>query len=235
MGLFNKLLFIFIVGLLGCTKAPQDSEGISPPSTKKKSVVDVNQINFSKYPGVIKPAAFGYFFGLTPKQIESAGISLEEKNSAGQNGSIRVYTTSNAPSGWSNAEGYNLIFYKDQLLKIRAFGKDINADSSGSEGKKQFKELEDALIEKYEESKRYHYSGNKLYQEKDEFYQCLAYDGCGSWVNIWEKPDRSIVLELHGSGRGSGYIDITYEASPEWSQALEIIKTDEKLKTKQGL
>lgn len=228
-------ILVLVLFLFGCTKAPQDSEEISPPSTKKNDQVNISQIDFSKYPGVIKPAAFGYAFGLSIKQIESAGIHLEERNSGGQDGSIRVFTTKQAPSGWSDAEVYTLIFYKDKLLKVRSVSADIVEDSTGRKGKEQFKGLEDALTEKYGESKRYHSVGNKLYAESDEFYQCLAYDGCGFWANFWALSDRLIALELKGQGRGKGYISIMYEASPEWEQAVDSNKSEEKLKTKQGL
>ena len=60
------------------SQGPAQPQEMTKPSVKK--TVKIEEIDFSKYPGVIKPAAFGYYFGLTKEQIESAGIELEIKN-----------------------------------------------------------------------------------------------------------------------------------------------------------
>lgn len=78
-------------------------------------------------------------------------------------------------------------------------------------------------------------SGIILYQNYDEFYQCLAYDGCGYWRDGFKSPDRYISIQLNGLGRGKGYIYLEYEAQPEWDQAFDQNKADKKAVTKKGL
>lgn len=222
-------------GLPSSKAAPQGS--IQPqekqnPSLKKS--VRVNEIDFSKSSGVSRPAAFGYYFGLTKEQIEGAGIELETKN---EDGAMTIASTASAPIPWADAESYILSFYEGKLLKITVLGKNITNDSTGTEGKEKHKELRESLTEKYgKPSKSFHSVGNKLWNNADEFYQCLAYDGCGIWADFWFGNDRTIGVSLEGSGkRGSGFIKILYEAQPEWDAAIDALKTNKKLKTKNGL
>lgn len=49
----------------------------------------------------------------------------------------------------------------------------------------------------------YEYIGRKLWDEYDEFYQCLAYSGCGAWISLFEsKAGESIALQLNASVAG---------------------------------
>lgn len=87
------LLVLLVAVLAGCSKqadvpqtassattqvAKSESQPTEPPKPALKKKVPVNEIDFAKYPGVIKPAAFGYYFGLTREQIHEAGIELEQ-------------------------------------------------------------------------------------------------------------------------------------------------------------
>jgi hypothetical protein len=70
------------------------------------------------------------------------------------------------------------------------------------------------------------YSGGKVYKEADEFYQCLTYQGCGTWARFYGGEGRSAILELNGyrGRRGAGYIDLSVEAIPEWGNFLDRMK-----------
>jgi len=213
-------------------------QGSSQPQEKPKPSVKkplrIEEIDFSKSPGVIRPAAFGYYFGLTKEQIEGAGIELETKN---EDDTMAAVSTASAPIPWADAESYLLIFHEGKLLKITAIGKDITNDATGSEGKAKYKDLRDSLTEKYgKPSKSMHSVGNRLWDKADEFYQCLAYNGCGVWIDLWSGGDRTIAISLHGGGRrGEGFIKIIYEAQPEWDAAVDALNANKKLKTKKGL
>lgn len=235
----------FAIALSACNNKEQGISAVntSPPGLNQsqekkkpppKKVVKVEEIDFSKLPGVIRPAAFGYYFGLTREQIEGAGIEIETKD---QDNAITSATTISAPIPWADAETYALVFHEGKLLKITAFGKDITNDSTGSDGKAKFKELRESLTEKYgKPSKSLHSVGNRLWDKPDEFYQCLAYDGCGAWLDLWSSNDRTIGVSLKGGGRrGEGFITISYEAQPEWDTAVDAINANKKLKTKKGL
>lgn len=216
------------------TTSHDSNQNQEQPKASARKTVRIEEIDFSKYPGVIKPAAFGYYFGLTKEQIEDSGIELYDEQ---ESDTMASANTTSAPIPWADAEFYVLRFYKQKLLSISAVGKDITNDATGSEGRAKYKELRDSLTEKYgKASKSMHSVGNNLWKETDEFYQCLAYDGCGVWGDIWKGDEKEIVIELKGPGtRGKGYIVITYESKPEWRAAIDAQAAKNKIKTLKGL
>ena len=131
----------------------------------------------------------------------------------------------------SFAESYTVYFIEDYgLLKVWVSGQTISSDIYGTNGKEKYNGVKKSLINKYSESEgykanSYEWISQKLYNESDEFYQCLAYDGCGTHITyISSKDDASnkgiVSVELLGLNRGSGYISLTYE-SDEWGEALD--------------
>ena len=129
-----------------------------------------------------------------------------------------------------------MIFADGKLAKIWGLSRDISNDPSGSSGKERFETLRSALIQKYGQPKlNYQTVGNKLFKEYDEFYQCLRYSGCGLWVSSFEAPDKTLNIELKGLNRGTGYVDITAEAKPQWEQALEVYKSRKNSSDKDAL
>lgn len=109
-------------------------------------------------------------------------------------------------------------------------------DPTGSAGKERFEALTSTLTEKYgKPSDKYQTVGNKLFKEYDEFYQCLANSGCGMWISIYAPVDKDISVELKGLRRGSGYIVLTVESKPQWSNALDVFKTRKNSSDKEAL
>ena len=192
------------------------------------------QIDLSSFPGVIKPAAFGYYYGLTQEQIESVGIKLEVQSD--EYGMV-VAKASSAPIHWDDADFYYLFFIDGKLLKISAYGKNITDDPTGTKGKSVFEDFKSSLIEKYgKPSDDLRRVGLEVYKEVGEFYQCLSYVGCGYWATEWKTKDKIIGLELNGlDKRGSGYLKVIYEANPEYVLSLDTVKASKRLKTKKGL
>lgn len=223
------------------TTAPTPSAQVSSPKVEpakspvKKTKADVEKIDFSKYPGVIRPAAFGFYFGLTREQITDAGIELSETSTEDE---MTLADTTVAPVPWADAKTYSLIFSDGRLLKIIAVSNHITNDPTGAEGKAIYKTLQDGLIEKYgkKNAVSYHATGRKVYKEPDEFYQCLGYSGCGLWIDGWQLADKSIALKINSAKqRGSGWVSISYEAMPEWEKALSADQDKANKKTKAGL
>lgn len=168
-------------------------------------------------------AMFGLKWGMNPSDLKAIGIALA-KTKGERN--LETYKTTSLPKNLSEVESYILIFADGKLAKITAIGKDITNDPTGSSGKDRVESLTSALTDKYgKPSNNYQSIGNKLFKEYDEFYQCLAYSGCGQWATIYEPNDKDISVELKGQRRGSGYILLTVESKPQWSKALEIFKT----------
>jgi len=179
--------------------------------------------------------AFGLAWGMTKVQVEKLGVKLEP--SSAKLG-IETLTTEKLPKNVSIAEAYSLTFdRKHNLQKVMMVSKDIDNDPYGSEGKKKYAELKESLITKYgQPSDVLEKVGGKLWDEKDEFYQCLAYAGCGMWVALFEDKTsgQNIGLQLEGMTRGKGYIHLIYEG-PKWSEVVDAMKAAEAQSDKDAL
>lgn len=162
-------------------------------------------------------AVFGLNWGMTPQEIKSSGTILSLKNKINN---LYIYRTKSLPKNLNETRYYTLVFDNNQkLVKIIMIGQNITNDISGKKGKTKFEEIAAALVKKYEEIKSITEVGVKTYNEENEFYQCLAYKGCGLWVKMFEGKNKNITLQLNGLEKGKGYIDITVEAIPEWDEA----------------
>ena len=178
-------------------------------------------------------AMFGLRWGMKVAEVQALGVTIT-KTKGERN--LETYKAASLPKNVSDVESYSLIFADGKLAKIASIGKDIANDPSGSSGKEQFEALTKALTEKYgKPSNNYQRTGNKLFKEYDEFYQCLAYTGCGQWSTVYEPNDKDIVIELKGLRRGTGYLVITAEAKPQWSQALDVYKSRKSSSDKDAL
>ena len=123
---------------------------------------------------------------------------------------------------------YILLMVLDYQVLVQ--GKNITGDVYGTNGKAQYENIKSSLVKKYPnmdgfQIKSFEWGGAKLYQESDEFYECLGYEGCGSYVSYIysssDSIDRGVVsIEIKGYRRGVGAINLTYE-SEFWSEALD--------------
>lgn len=164
--------------------------------------------------------AFGLSWGMTKSQVEKLGIKVEPKSAQGR---IETFIATSLPKNISITESYLLSFdNKFNLQKVEMMSKDIDGDIYGNKGKETYANLKEALIKKYGAvTNGLEKVGLKLYGEADEFYQCLAYDGCGMWTAVFR--EQGIVLSLKGLGRGKGYIYLVYEG-PKWEGVVDALK-----------
>lgn len=178
-------------------------------------------------------ALFGLRWGMSVAEVKAAGVILT-KTRGDRN--MESYKTPSMPKNLSDLESYSLIFADGKLAKMWGTGKNITDDPSGSSGKERFETLRTALLQKYgQPSLNSQTVGNKLFKENDEFYQCLKYSGCGLWVSAFETPDKLVSIELKGLNRGTGYLEVTTEAKPQWVQALEVYKSRKNSSDKDAL
>ena len=174
-------------------------------------------------------------WGQSQSDLKRSGLSFSNCKEA-LNGDIEYCEAKGHDKPISFAETYYVYFIKGYgLHKVLVTGKDISSDLYGSDGKASYSKVKNSLQKKYPESDGYEYFscesiGNKLYNESDEFYQCLNYEGCGMWyMGIMGANDvdlGSFSLQLKGSSRGTGYISLTYE-SPNWGEYLDAVKNKE--------
>ena len=166
-------------------------------------------------------APLGLQWGQTQKQVKAKGVTLYncEKVQAG----FTHCFAKNLPKPLSFADAYLLGFHP-KLQYVLVGGKDIVDDPYGIKGKKQFADLKQRLIAKYGKPDfSFEKVGAKLYDDSDEFYQCLSYTGCGGWYVSWKIGDASVVIEMQGASRGKGWIKLSYE-SKDFQRLLDEAK-----------
>lgn len=155
------------------------------------------------------PAPAGFKWGSTPSDAcRKASTTLEG------NLTLCSMTTAPKPIPWVNY--YVLVYYKGKLVKVLMDSKITDDDVTGSENVELYDKIKSTLLSKYGDPvSSVEVTGQKLYREYDEFYECLAYTGCGAYSSLWEDPsDKSVVsLEIKSSEfRGRGYVRIIYQA-----------------------
>ena len=126
-------------------------------------------------------APFGLVWSMTKAQVEKLSVSLEPSSTRD---GLEIFKATSLPNNVSMSEFYILTFDKTyHLQRIQMISKDITGDIYGSEGKEKYSALKDALVKKYgQPTNGLERVGMKLWDERDEFYQCLMYDGCGMWI-----------------------------------------------------
>jgi len=169
-------------------------------------------------------------WGKTKKQMIISGYQFEDCKYLLSN-ALQYCGVINIKKPISFAEDYTLYFVDGfGLSKVLVQGKNITGDVYGTNGKAQYENIKSSLVKKYPnmdgfQIKSFEWGGAKLYQESDEFYECLGYEGCGSYVSYIysssDSIDRGVVsIEIKGYRRGVGAINLTYE-SEFWSEALD--------------
>lgn len=134
-----------------------------------------------------------------------------------------VYKATRLPAHPSNTDLVSIVFVdKVGLQKITWMSTNFADDISGRAGKEAYTSLKATLEKKYgAPSRSFESVGLKLYDEYDEFYQCLAYAGCGMWMTLWEGPFGIVGLAIESTGRrGSGWLQVTYEG-PRWAETID--------------
>ena len=173
-------------------------------------------------------APFGLAWGKSQSELEAKGAEIY--GCAEKDNNFIVCKTKTPPKPVSFSDFYFLYFHSTKgLQKVIMVGEIITEDIYGSEGKKLYAQIKAGLTKKYgERSDGGEHIGLKLYDEYDEFYQCLAYTGCGLWVSLWEDDSGgTVVVQLKGYSRGKGWVQIVYEPIGYW----QITATGEAEKT----
>ena len=163
-------------------------------------------------------APFGLKWGVGVDDLRNHGIKLQKLAAEGR---VEVFLAKSLPKNLSIAKLYAIYFDQEfGLQKIAMFSEDITDDAFGYKGKEMYDDIKSKLKNKYgEPTKNSETVGLMLYDESDEFYQCLSYDGCGVWFSLFKNKEQTIVVELEGKRRGHGYITIRYEGS-KWKESF---------------
>lgn len=161
------------------------------------------------------PEPFGLSWDMSEDDLRKLGFELIQEDHNGFN----TFSSLSTPKPWSKGETYFALTYNDQLVKVAAISIDFTDDIYGIEGKETYNQMKALLTKKYgNPSENYEFTGRDLYDESDEFYQCLEYSGCGVYISLYKYSGGTIAIQLSGQNRGTGYLQIGYE-SPGFSIA----------------
>ena len=166
-------------------------------------------------------APFGFEWGQSKSDLIKQGVMVNSCEML----AMEVCMSSTAPESWSKSDGYYLVFYNDALVKVTTSTAKIKNDIYGLEGKRLYNNIKSALIKKYKVTNEFEATGMALYDESDEFYQCLKYDGCGNYVSFMSSDDGEMVmLKIVGVRRGTGYISLGYESNEFKTAKSEMVE-----------
>lgn len=187
--------------------------------------------------GVVADEGFSAPLGLKWGLSQETLINDYSATPAGKNDTrLKIFLISNPPikvSGFD--EFYGVIDDKYGLVKVVVI-ENIDGDAYGSKGLEEYKKIKEVIAKKYgKPSSQYEYTGRELYKDNDEFYQCLAYQGCGIYSSFFKPTGGGdVAVSLKGESRGKGYLSIDYE-SVLFSNVLNEQENDSKSQAEQGL
>ena len=161
---------------------------------------------------------FGLRWQHTPTQLQAQGIHLDLRKTDGR---LSMYKATSLPKNVSDAEWYLLIFDKDAgLVKVIMATRSFTGDTAGTHGKQRFDQLASLLRQRgYKAIK-----GQQVEQSGTAtggFYACLAHPGCGTWKAAYRKDHVLVAMQLHGMPGGTGFITMSFQEEPQFSQALK--------------
>jgi hypothetical protein len=178
--------------------------------------------------GLLEPS-FGLRWGMSPQEFGSAFDEIDRETE----GDLLLITSSGTPDALpSNTDFLQAIFWEDRLIKFTWASDNFTGDLDGSEGKKAYSALAETLTRKHGRGEEITVSGRELYEEPDEFYECMKYDGCGAWLTYWSSPaneDNVALLQLRGLGRGEGFLRYVVE-HPDWYRHGENLEVEDATK-----
>lgn len=160
---------------------------------------------------------FGLKWGMQQGELSELGIKVKERSRSGE---LTVVSSEEIPDAFADTKLVNMLFDRELgLVKVRWISYDIETDPDGSLGRSKYGEMKAIIASELgDPTDETLVVGARLFDQQDEFYQCLAYEGCGVWSALWEHaPSGGVLLSVEGTGPGTGFVQMDYE-SINWQQ-----------------
>jgi len=201
-----RLLLIALAAVLsGTLPAAAAEQSAAPPPPSTGALPAAQQF----------APPFGLRWGMRIADLGGLGIKID---STSKTGNLTVVNVKEMPQAFPDTGVINMLFDRQHgLVKVRWLSTDISDDPTGTRGRAKYGELKKIVMQsRGAPSDETMVVGARLFDQEDEFYQCLAYEGCGVWSSLWDqKPSGGVLLSIEGTGAGSGYVQIDYE-SADW-------------------
>ncbi|MGB8275412.1 MAG: hypothetical protein WCF16_09130 [Alphaproteobacteria bacterium] len=164
-------------------------------------------------------APFGLTWGMQVADLKAAGITIHSTSTTGD---LTVVNAKEVPGAFDNTYLVTMLFDRQLgLVKVRWVGTNVQDDATGRQGRASYAEMKKFVTETYgSPTDETMVVGARLFDQDDEFYQCLSYEGCGVWSAIWEQqPSGGVLLSIEGLGAGKGFVQVDFESSG-WQEAV---------------
>ncbi len=155
-------------------------------------------------------APFGLSWGMSQKQIESAGVNLEKVEEG-------IFSAKSMPQNMEWADSYALMIDPALgLVRVIAYSTDILNDAQGQMGRRVYfklkSELQKQMVLIYSEEKDAGTPGITP-PPGQPFYACLEAGPCGTWYSNFVKEDVNAQIILEALDSNAGFISVIYENS----------------------
>lgn len=170
---------------------------------------------------------FGLKWGMDQRELSELDIKILKRE---RSEDLTVVEAEEVPDAFADTKMVSMLFDRELgLVKVRWTSLDIEADPDGSLGRSKYAEMKGEIASKIgQPTDETLVVGARLFDQQDEFYQCLAYEGCGVWSALWEnQPSGGVLLSVEGVAPGRGYVQIDYE-SANWQVAANRAEEEEK-------
>lgn len=163
-------------------------------------------------------APYGLHWGETAQDITDRGLSIEAVEGDGKS---KLYVARGLRMAPPDTGLVRIVINeKHGLQRITWISKPIEDDLYGTKGRKAY---QDRIAAFNRDFGRPHVTteeiGVSVYTAPDQFYACLATDGCGIFMSKWLGDDEEILLRLVADAPTRGRLEIIYDG-PDWDDIL---------------
>lgn len=212
--------FIAVLSLALLASVPA---GAADPLADQDEGAPADAAAAKKTPAADAPAAtpveapFGLKWGMHLNDLDGLGVKI---NSTSKSGNLTIVNAKTMAQAFPDTATVNMLFDNQAgLVKVRWISAAVSDDLDGTKGRVKYGEMKKLVIQnRGNPSDETMVVGARLFDQEDEFYQCLSYDGCGVWSSLWEqKPSGGVLLSIEGEGPGKGFVQVDYE-SADWQK-----------------
>lgn len=167
---------------------------------------------------------FGLRWGMTLDELRQRGTAIRKDTLLW--GAVRSVSVARVAAAPADTTSMNLAFDPELGLQRVIWYREVKNDRRGEKGRRVYAALKMSLLARYGRPDiGDEIVGLVLFDEPEDFYQCLAYEGCGVWASEWDPPNSgSVELAIEGVSRGSGVVVLTYQG-PAWRKVVERVRS----------
>jgi hypothetical protein len=170
------------------------------------------------FPALAQEAPFGFRWGQSLDELAAAGVKgairQDEEN-------ISVLQSGSVSGAGDDTDLVRLIVDRHfGLQRIEWASKNLGDDPSGQKAVALYHKMKTILSDEYGAPRSSAEEiGVVTYTGPDDFFKCLATDGCGAYASVWRSGYSDVAMHLVGTSAGKGWLEIVY-VGPDWEDVV---------------